>query len=361
MNIKNVPGVEIVHRLYSVAILVPLLLTPRALCWWDTGHSYITQNAVQHLPAPLAAFVNQNLETIDFYAHTEPPGRHYINIDVYPEFHAGEMPRDLYVLYATYGTSFVDSHGIAPWVIADYRATLAAQMSTADDSSDFQQVARTAGEMAHYLQDINQPLHTTDNHDGQHTNNLGIHGRYERSMIERHIDELPITPQNVAYVNDTVDWMLDSIETRSWNYVDDIMDGETLARTFGPVGSDAYYDSLWDSTGAFTQSQFQLATEMVASAWYSAWIDAGSPVLGVYGDYNGDKSVDAADYVAWRKTDNSSGGYDVWLHTYGAIVESGAGLATAPEPAACCLLAIAMAVVLIACRSPRPCSASGTD
>src|SRR5262249_5603136 len=51
-------------------------------------------------------------------------------------------------------------------------------------------------------------------------------------------------------------------------------------KTLGRTSSNAYYNSLWVSTGDFTHSQFQDATEMVASAWYSAWIDAGSPALG---------------------------------------------------------------------------------
>jgi hypothetical protein len=39
--------------------------------------------------------------------------------------------------------------------------------------------------MAHYIEDINQPLHTTDNHNGQHTNNTGIHVVGSRSMGAR--------------------------------------------------------------------------------------------------------------------------------------------------------------------------------
>jgi hypothetical protein len=326
-----------------------LLSAPRAFGWWETGHSYITHNAVQHLPAPLAAFVNQNLGTIDFYASGEPPGRHYIDIDVYPEFHAGQMPRDLNVLYGRYGTSYVNSNGISPWVIANYRATLTAQMSTAQNATDLDTVARTAGEMAHYLEDINQPLHTTENYNGQLSGNGGIHARYEGTMINQHIDDLPIAaaPQNCVYVADTVDYVLDTIETRTWDYVDDIMAADTLARTFGSTTSNAYYSSLWNSTGEFTHSQFQFATEMVASAWYSAWIDAGRPALGIYGDYNGDEMVDAADYVVWRKSDTSPDSYAVWRTTFGAtIVEGGAGFAAVPEPATLWLLATAATIDL---------------
>ena len=88
-------------------------------------------------------------------------------------------------------------------------------------------------------------------------------------------------PQDCVYVTDTVDWILDSIEGRTYSYVADIMAADTLAQAAGRAGSNAYYNSLWNSTGAFTHAQFQDATEMVASAWYSAWVDAGSPALTV--------------------------------------------------------------------------------
>jgi hypothetical protein len=274
-----------VHRSLVAAFLAFQICTffaSRALGWGAAGHSFITANSVQQLPdGPLKAFVNQNFSTISNYATNEPPGQHYIDIDVYSEFLSGQMPRDLNVLYAKYGTSFVNSNGISPWVIANYRTTLTTQMKNAKTVSDFQTAARTAGEMAHYIEDINQPLHVTDNYDGAASGNSGIHSRYESTMVGRHLSDLIVVamPQDCVYVSDTVDWILNSIEDRTYSYVDDIMAADTLAKSFGRTSSNAYYDSLWNSTGNFTHSQFQDATEMVASAWYSAWIDAGSPAF----------------------------------------------------------------------------------
>jgi hypothetical protein len=65
------------------------------------------------------------------------------------------------------------------------------------------------------------------------------------------------------------------------------------------------------------------------------------------GDYNDDGTVDAADYVAWRKTDiNGAQGYLDWRANFGRTSGSGAGLAgggAVPEPAS---LAFACAGVL---------------
>lgn len=355
-------------RCVPLVVMLTLAVVAPAQAWWDTGHAYLTQQTLQHLPEPLHTFIDRTFPTISYYTYTEPSGRHYIDIDFYSEFTSGQMPRDLNVLYAKYGVSTVNSLGISPWVIANYRATLTTQMSTARNLSDFLTVARTAGEMAHYLQDINQPLHTTLNYDGQLTGNFGIHARYEGTMISQHFGDLSITatPENCVYVADTVDWVLNSIESRTFGYVDDIMAADTLARTFGNTGSQPYYASLWNSTASFTQSQLQYATEMVASAWYSAWVDAGSPSLGLSGDYSNDGTVDASDYVLWRKYKDTSAAlpndftpgidgtdYTEWRTRFGQTFSTtGAATSTdVPEPAYLALFFTVLLIVLSRRRS----------
>jgi hypothetical protein len=55
------------------------------------------------------------------------------------------------------------------------------------------------------------------------------------------------------------------------------------------------------------------------------------------GDFNHDGFVDAADYVAWRKTDGTAVGYNSWRAHFGEIVGGDSSIATnavVPEPAA---------------------------
>jgi PEP-CTERM motif len=64
------------------------------------------------------------------------------------------------------------------------------------------------------------------------------------------------------------------------------------------------------------------------------------------GDYNHDGSVNAADYVLWRKNDGSQAGYDAWRTHFGRTAGSGSvatGNATVPEPATCVMLMFAVA------------------
>jgi hypothetical protein len=65
----------------------------------------------------------------------------------------------------------------------------------------------------------------------------------------------------------------------------------------------------------------------------------------VLGDYNGDGSIDAADYVAWRKNDGTQQRYDVWRANFGMSVNNGllSGV-TVPEPSNSMLMILGAAL-----------------
>ena len=71
----------------------------------------------------------------------------------------------------------------------------------------------------------------------------------------------------------------------------------------------------------------------------TVYIDDFSFILeGVPGDYNHDGTVDAADYVAWRKTPAAFGGnpagYNNWRTNFGDLSGSGGSNNAVPEPSA---------------------------
>jgi hypothetical protein len=74
------------------------------------------------------------------------------------------------------------------------------------------------------------------------------------------------------------------------------------------------------------------------------------------GDYNGDGSVDAADYVMWRKSDiNGAQGYTDWRTNFGAGGTGGSGMglvstAAVPEPG---VMGLAMLGLLYGCLIRR--------
>jgi hypothetical protein len=82
----------------------------------------------------------------------------------------------------------------------------------------------------------------------------------------------------------------------------------------------------------------------------------GLPDPGLDGDYNLDGTVDAADYVVWRKNPGAHGGdpggYNTWRTNFGRPPGSGSGLGSAgvPEPSSLVLVAAAVAGLVCARR-----------
>jgi hypothetical protein len=75
-------------------------------------------------------------------------------------------------------------------------------------------------------------------------------------------------------------------------------------------------------------------------------IDAANPLTG---DFSGNGRVDAADYVAWRDNPTEFGGeqgYSNWRANFGKTTASTLAIASAPEPSSLMLLAIAACAVL---------------
>jgi hypothetical protein len=92
--------------------------------------------------------------------------------------------------------------------------------------------------------------------------------------------------------------------------------------------------------------------------FYFAWVDFLNPLAppsaALPGDYNEDGSVDAADYVVWRKSDGSQEDYNTWRTNFGRTAGSGGGAlasAAVPEPASIALCGVILG--LLAMRRAR--------
>ncbi len=339
--------------LCAAVLLSMLQLTAStAYAWGSQGHSHITGGAIPHLPQPLRSFFTANVSTIRSQASQEPPGRHYIDIDVYPEFFAGTFPHDVNDLIDIYGDSYVEQNGMGPWTYANYVNTLSNLMAGAKTKQDWLNLISTAAAQAHYIEDMHNPLHLTENYNGFSTGNGGIHSRYESQMVSRHLGDLTFADVDAVHLPSVIDDVFDGIDLHYY-FVDDIMDADDVAfASTGSHSSEAYYASLWVETGDFTRDLFQEASEAVANGWYTAWVNAGSPIpnLGLAGDYNGHNAIDAADYTVWRDAlaasstalinDPTPGivnasDYNYWKAHFGETIGGGAGAAaTVPEPAA---------------------------
>jgi hypothetical protein len=94
-----------------------------------------------------------------------------------------------------------------------------------------------------------------------------------------------------------------------------------------------------DGNGGFMADQLMFNLATIAG---DQFVTVAAPPLGD-GDHNNDGTVDAADYVAWRKTDAGNQlGYDAFFQQFGQTGVGSGGAAGVPEPASVALVALGM-------------------
>jgi hypothetical protein len=111
----------------------------------------------------------------------------------------------------------------------------------------------------------------------------------------------------------------------------------------GPIG--AVVDPL---TG-----DFLFSTYGAAGGGDHIYVVSQTAPSGPTGDYNNNGTVDAADYVVWRKTNGSQANYNLWRSHFGQPPGSGAGAiasAAVPEPATLVMLIVAAVGLGLRCR-----------
>jgi hypothetical protein len=123
------------------------------------------------------------------------------------------------------------------------------------------------------------PLHITANYNGQNTGQTGVHSRYESQMIGRYESQLVYTPDSAGYIDDVSDYVFSYLYT-NYNYVDSVLAADHYADSAaGSTSSDLYYQTLWQQSGGFTIGLMSNASTALASLIYTAWVNAGSPVM----------------------------------------------------------------------------------
>ncbi|MBI5838406.1 MAG: hypothetical protein HZB25_14310 [Candidatus Eisenbacteria bacterium] len=267
----------------AVSLVLALACPVTAWPWGGATHHYIAQHYSQHLPAyidGLRAYdgtVDQKVTDADSRKSSTPgeSPKHFIDIDAYPEFLQGTLTHNRAALEAQYGVSTVTANGVLPWAVGDVMATLTQQFQAQQWSA----AAVTIADLCHYVGDAHQPLHCTQNYNGQLSGNSGIHSRYESTMMSTYLPYLGTAPMTVAYYPSSVEEMF-SVIGSSWAAVSGLLAADNTAKAAsGGSYNSTYYGSLWNNTQAMTRSRIDSATVVTASFVYTAWVNAGRPVV----------------------------------------------------------------------------------
>jgi len=260
--------------------------------WGSTGHYKISYNSQLSFNQEMEQFYEWAQVLADHASDAdarkawdpdEGP-KHYIDIDNYPEFNTtGTIPQDFTEIVAAHGFNFVIDQGILPW------ATEIAfdSLQSCFERSDWDKAVLFASDLGHYVADGHMPLHITKNYNGQNSGNYGIHSRYESSMINTYISQIYYSGESIATITDVNQYIFDYLYN-NYTLVDSVLAADDYAKAIaGNTSSNLYYESLWEKTHGFTKELFKSASNRLAALIYTAWVNAGSPLIsGIFNPYS---------------------------------------------------------------------------
>ncbi len=284
-----------------ILMLVALLLPVKDLyCWGFFGHKRINEYAIYLLPPEMLVLFKPRLEYLREHAvdadkrryilKAEAP-RHYIDLDKYGAWPFNELPRKWEEAVAKYSEDSLQAHGILPWRILQMTGSL----TNAFRNSETDKILRIAADLGHYIGDAHVPLHTSSNHNGQHTNQHGIHAFWESRLPELLADnEWDLFTGKAIYIEKPAEFIWGSI-LESAAAVDSVLMMEAeLSATISPDKKYAWewrnqvvirqystsYSRRYDAVlRGMVERRMRQAIHAVASIWYTAWVNAGQPDL----------------------------------------------------------------------------------
>jgi len=225
------------------------------------------------------------------YAVTAEGPRHYIDIDHYGPYPYSELPHNWKDAVAKFGEDSLIANGIVPWHVQ----IMLTRLTNAFKEKNFSLIMKNSAEIGHYIADAHVPLHASSNHNGQLTNQKGIHAFWESRVPESLADkQFDFFIGKAMYIKNPGAFIWARV-IESGKEADSVLSVEkNLSEEF--PGDKKYsfekrnnilirqYSS--DFTIAFNKKlnnmverRMRQAIFAVASFWYTAWVNAGQPDL----------------------------------------------------------------------------------
>ena len=272
-----------------------ILLT---LCSWGFfAHQRINRLAVFTLPENLIGFYKSNINYITThavdpdkrrYADSLEAARHYLDADHYGQSPFDSIPKKWNDAVTKYSEDSLKAYGILPWQIQRTYNQLVKAFTLQDSAM----ILKYSADLGHYIGDAHVPLHTTENYNGQLTNQVGIHAFWESRLPELFSDDYDYFVGKAQYIDNPLNEAWKIIE-HSYSKLDSTLKLEKdlsnnfladkkytfsernhkVIKEYSVEYSTAYHAAL----NGMVEKQMRSAILEIGSFWFSAWVDAGQP------------------------------------------------------------------------------------
>lgn len=190
-----------------------------------------------------------------------------------------------------FATDPFSEHGILPYHLLKMQRDL----MEAFRQKNAARILRLSTEMGHYLGDAHVPLHTTENYNGQLTNQVGIHAFWESRLPELYADsEYDFFVGKAQYIDNPKDYFW-NIVLESHQLLDSVLLIEKELSQLFPQDNQYCYEERLGITvrtqckayaaayharlKGMVEKRMRDAILATSSSWYTAWVDAGQPDL----------------------------------------------------------------------------------
>lgn len=286
------------RKLLTLAIF--LLLTHTSFCWGFYAHRKINQYAVFLLPPEMIVLYKTHINFLEEhavdpdkrrYAVPEEGPRHYIDIDHYGTYPYDSLPRKWNDAVAKYSEDTLNTYGVVPW----WLQTMLYRLTNAFKEKNQARILKLSAEIGHYIADSHVPLHATKNHNGQYTDQKGIHGFWESRIPELLAEkEWDFFIGKAEFIKNPADFIWARV-MESAAAADTVLKFEKeLSLSFPPDQrfafedrngimirqySSSYSKAYNDKLKGMVERRMRQSIFAVASFWYTAWVNAGQPDL----------------------------------------------------------------------------------
>jgi hypothetical protein len=282
-------------------IIVCLLsVASKSYCWGFFAHKKINYLAVFLLPPQMMVLYKPNIEFLTEhavdpdkrrYAVAAEGPRHYLDIDHYGKYPYKELPHKWTDAIAKFGADTLQGYGIVPWHVQ----IMLNRLTMAFKEKDFSSIMKNSAEIGHYIADAHVPLHASSNHNGQYTNQKGIHAFWESRIPELLADkQFDFFIGKAEYIKDPGIFIWNRI-IESGREADSVLSIEKELSLHFPGDrkysfekrnnvllrqySSEYTIAFDKKLNGMVERRMRQAIFAVASFWYTAWVNAGQPDL----------------------------------------------------------------------------------
>ena len=242
---------------------------------------------------PNIGFISQHAVDPDKrrYAVADEGPRHYIDIDHYGQYPYPGLPHKWKDAVAKFGEDSLNMYGIVPW----YIQTMLIRLTNGFKEKNYSKIMKLSAEIGHYIADSHVPLHANSNHNGQLTNQKGIHGFWESRVPELLAEkDYDFFIGKAQYINNPGEYIWARVLENA-RAADSVLSFErdltkkfatdqkysfenrngVLIRQYSSAFTIAYSKKL----NGMIERRMRLSIATTASFWYTAWVNAGQPDL----------------------------------------------------------------------------------